>query len=143
MKYNVVKNKVENRGYGYNDDGSVIEFFDKESNWPIVSISKLKQFVVSTAFLAFLSLNDIEQKIIGNLAFELASTPLEEREEEKRYRLKANLPQLQMSNIYLCAYNDSFVLTNTLTFSPAKTIFTESELEEIDETGFIREEVTE
>jgi len=143
MKYSEVKNKVEDRGYGYDDDGSVIEILDKESHWPIASISKLKPFAVSTAFLAFLSLDDIEKKVIGNLAFELAATPLKEREEEKRYRLKAeNLPQIG-TNRYLCNYEDVWVLSDGDDTNYNQAIFTESELEHIDETGFVREEVTE
>jgi hypothetical protein len=144
MKYSEFEFFMNHVGLKINDFGSDKGFFvTNRHNDAIAWISKIEMHKISTNWTEFGRLTKDEQEFVIKKSYELACTPIEERQEEKRYRLKANLPQLQMSNIYLCAYNDSFVLTNTLTFSPAKTIFTESELEEIDETGFVREEVTE
>ena len=79
----------------------------------------------------------------------LSETPLAEREEEKRYYLRYEVPPLLRAvhakprylyrRIYDGYIDTSFSQTNDSTF---KTIFTESEIEQMDITGFVRVEVT-
>ena len=79
---------------------------------------------------------------------ELAKTPLAEREEEKKYYLLYDVPPLLRAvhakprylyrRIYDGYIDTSFSQTNDSTF---KTIFTESEIAEMDITGFQKEEV--
>ena len=138
MKYNVVKNKVEVMGYGYNDNGCFVEIFDKEYNCPVAKISKLKPFSISTTNTSFLFLDDIERKVIGKIVFDIAWTPPEEREEKKLYRLKF-VGHVDDGYEYLYILNGQ----RAMDIIDLATIFTESELKDIDETGFIREEVTE
>ena len=79
----------------------------------------------------------------------LSETPLAEREEEKRYYLRYDVPPLLRAvhakprylyrRIYDGYIDTSFSQTNDSTF---KTIFTESEIEQMDITGFVRVEVT-
>ena len=80
----------------------------------------------------------------------LSETPLAEREEEKKYYLLYDVPPLLRAvhakprylyrRIYDGYIDTSFSQTNDSTF---KTIFTESEIEQMDITGFEKEEVTE
>ena len=79
----------------------------------------------------------------------LSETPLAEREEEKRYYLRYEVPPLLRAvhakprylyrRIYDGYIDTSFSQTNDSTF---KTIFTESEIEQMDITGFVKAEVT-
>ena len=78
----------------------------------------------------------------------LSETPLAEREEEKRYYLRYDVPPLLRAvhakprylyrRIYDGYIDTSFSQTNDSTF---KTIFTESEIAEMDITGFKKEPV--
>ena len=80
----------------------------------------------------------------------LSETPLAEREEEKRYYLRYDVPPLLRAvhakprylyrRIYDGYIDTSFSQTNDSTF---KTIFTESEIAEMDITGFEKVKVTE
>lgn len=73
-----------------------------------------------------------------------ASTPVEERKEPKRWRLKVNLPAVSESyyndEVYLNQNRKSgkTVLSSCAETSDWKTIFTEKDLKDIDETGFKR-----
>ena len=79
----------------------------------------------------------------------LSETPLAEREEEKKYYLLYDVPPLLRAvhakprylyrRIYDGYIDTSFSQTNDSTF---KTIFTESEIEQMDITGFVKDEVT-
>ena len=79
----------------------------------------------------------------------LSETPLAEREEEKRYWLRYDVPpllravQAKPKYLYKRRYDGyidtSFSQTNDSMF---KTIFTESEIEDMDITGFEKVEVT-
>ena len=79
----------------------------------------------------------------------LSETPLAEREEEKKYYLLYDVPPLLRAvhakprylyrRIYDGYIDTSFSQTNDSTF---KTILTESEIEQMDITGFVKDEVT-
>lgn len=80
---------------------------------------------------------------------DFAKTPLAEREEEKKYYLLYDVPPLLRAvhakprylyrRIYDGYIDTSFSQTNDSMF---KTIFTESEIEQMDITGFVKVEVT-
>ena len=79
---------------------------------------------------------------------ELAKTPLAEREEEKRYWLRLVTPPILKKQVteylrkseYLEYYTTG--LSKNTGDEKIKTIFTESEIAQMDITGFQKEEVT-
>ena len=77
----------------------------------------------------------------------LSETPLSEREEEKRYYLRLVTPPIIKKQVpqYLCytEYLECFtvVLARDTGDDKIKTIFTESEIAEMDITGFKKEPV--
>ena len=75
---------------------------------------------------------------------ELAKTPLAEREEEKRYYLVLNLPLVNNVQRYLNKIKDQneYYLASKMENSGYQTIFTDSEISQMDITGFEKEEVT-
>ena len=79
---------------------------------------------------------------------ELAATPLTERKDEKKYYLRLVIPPILKRQVpeYLRESEHSERYTTGLSKNTVnekiKTIFTESEIEDMDITGFKKEEVT-
>ena len=111
----------------------------------LLTLSKVEVFVIDSHFSAFTDEGSREKRTIIEKAVKLASTPIGEREDEKRYRLKFenNLKEIYVLFDKLNAEWDYYSKGELIIKKNKKSIFTESELEHIDETGFIREEVTE
>lgn len=82
--------------------------------------------------------------VVFDILVDYASTPVEERKEPKRWRLKVNLPAVSESyyndEVYLNQNRKSgkTVLSSCAETSNWKTVFTEKDLKDIDETGFKR-----
>ena len=75
----------------------------------------------------------------------LSETPLAEREEEKRYYLKLTskvLSEEHYLNLIKRTTGDYYYLDDTDEVFGSKTIFTESEIAQMDITGFEKIEVT-
>jgi len=111
-----------------------------------LTLSKVEVFVIDSNFSAFTNEGSREKRTIIENAVKLASTPIEEREEEKRYRLKLTVNVLSGGNLYLVKnIKKNYLRLGHSNFSSKyyQTYFTKSELKDIDETGFVREEVTE
>lgn len=84
------------------------------------------------------TLLDIGDHIVGYV-----NTPLEEREEEKRYYLVLNLPLLNNVQRHLnkIKNQNEYYLGSKMENRGYQTIFTESEIAEMDITGFKKVEV--
>ena len=113
----------------------------------IGKVSKEYRYMMSTHYAGFEELPlPVAVKLFADMAM-LAQTPLAEREEEKRYWLRFTTPTLLkdlIPNGYLNIHRES----NELSLSSDKkdteyfkTIFTESEIAEMDITGFKKIEV--
>ena len=149
MKYSEFKTEVEKMGFVV-EDGTPI-YVDKSKNGEtLVSIGKHKQFWLDPGWSGFNHLTEDQKLKLYDLAYQLAKTPLAEREEEKRYYLLYDVPPLlravhaKPKYLYVrrCdGYKDtSFSQANDSAF---KTIFTESEISQMDITGFQKVEVNE
>ena len=111
-------------------------------------VSKKCRYSLSTIYEIF---EDLPEKVAFMLyenMMMLAETPLVEREEEKRYYLRYVVPPLLRAvhtkprYLYIrkCdGYKDT--LFNRTYYSSLQTIFTESEITQMDITGFVKEEV--
>ena len=111
-----------------------------------MSIGKHKQFWLDPGWSGFNKLTDDQKLKLYELGYELSKTPLAEREEEKRYwlKLKTTLP-LSEKFRYLVLYKPEgeYIILNKGESESYKSIFTESEIAEMDITGFEKVEVTE
>ena len=147
MKYSEFEREVEREGF--NVDGKSGTVYVDSTTDTVMSISTDDLFMFDCDWSAFVHLNrDVQEKLF-DLAYQLAKTPLAEREEEKRYYLRYDVPPLLRAvhakprylyrRIYDGYIDTSFSQTNDSMF---KTIFTESEIEQMDITGFIKVEVT-
>lgn len=111
-------------------------------------VSKKCRYSLSTIYEVF---EDLPEKVAFMLyenMVMLAETPLTEREEEKRYRLRYVTPPLLRRKLTAPEYLyirrcDGYIDTSlSAEDDPAfQTIFTESEIAEMDITGFVKEEV--
>jgi hypothetical protein len=146
MKYSEFEFFMNHVGLKINNFGSDKGFFvTNRHNDAVAWISKIEMHKISTNWTEFGHLTKEEQEFVIKKCYELACTPLDEREEEKQYRLKFenNLKEIYVlfdeSKSEWDYYDNGKFIGN----KNRKSIFTESELEHIDETGFVREEVTE
>ena len=152
MKYSEFKVEVEKMGFVVEDVGTPI-YVDKSKNGEtLVSIGKHNRFSLDPGWSGFNNLTEDQQLKLYDLAYQLAKTPLAEREEEKRYWLqKIPVPLLDKKGekkwlwkyTGTAPFNTFGVDTIKIDSELYKTIFTESEIAEMDITGFEKKEVTE
>ncbi len=150
MKYSEFKAEVEKMGFVVVDSGFPI-YIDKSANGEtLLSVGKNKRFWLDPGWGGFEQLEECQKLELYALGYKLAKTPLAEREEEKRYWLqKIPVPLLDKGTEkkWLWKYtrtspsNMFGVDTTKIDHELYKTIFTESEIAEMDITGFKKIEV--
>lgn len=153
MKTSEFKEAVEELGFKLektdNEIESELNISLTSSNETLASISLKTRYDIFIYFEDCPNLiNEEEQKKLFYLSVAYASTPIAEREEEKRYLLKIE-ENLMNEKLYIY-YDTDFnryrhiVESNLNTkMGGVKTVFTESELESMDLTGFEKVEVME
>ena len=145
MKYSEFKTEVEKLGYWVDIDHAPIYVDKSEGGETIIAIGKHKRFSVDPGWSGFHSIPEENQIVIYNLAHALTVTPLAEREEEKRYRLRivANLGfKDDQRFLNLNIEREEYFICSARQSEWVKTIFTESEISQMDITGFEKIEVS-
>ena len=127
MKYSEFKREIETRGLKIGICGGYIDVLD-EHDEPLLSVSTEYDFSICTDYSGFDELNKDDKKELFYLAVELASTPLKDREDEKKYYVKF------MERVYLVYYPKSrnYGVVSTREGVQGKTQFTEQEIKNID-----------
>ena len=146
MKYSEFRVEVEGIGLHIGVYELNIDVVDKHGD-TVGCIAKDVEMSMDTDFEDFRKLPQEKKIFVFESLYKLAKTPLAEREEEKRYWLRFTTPTLLkdlIPNGYLNIHRES----NELSLSSDKkdteyfkTIFTESEIAEMDITGFKKIEV--
>ena len=109
----------------------------------IGKVSKEYRYMMSTHYAGFEELPlPVAVKLFADMAM-LAQTPLAEREEEKRYRLRLNIPLIGSKEYLFMSSDKKQVYLGSGEWMGYQTIFTESEISQMDITGFQKVEVTE
>lgn len=146
MKYSEFKAEVEKLGLHLGVYESHIDVVDKHGD-TVSCIAKDVEMGIDTEYEDFKKLPQEQRVAVFESLYKLAKTPLAEREEEKRYYLRNISPLLRgCGRGYLMKHKDTLEYhAGTLNCSELfyKTIFTESEIAEMDITGFEKIEVTE
>ena len=151
MKYSEFIREVEKMGLNTTTVNGCVEVLNKYGEM-LLYVDMDYDFSISTEYTSFdeLDFDELDKEIkkkLFNLAVELASTPLDEREDEKRYRLR--LPFITDHRAYLNGFRNGFFVGNKSNVNKHKTkiIFTESEIEELKRKhnldSFVLEEVKE
>lgn len=147
MKYSEFKRDIEEMGYSI-VNGKDDLYVRKRRHRMIISIGLNSTYVIDSKFESFKDLEDLEKERLLNLAWQLASTPLDERVNEKRYRLK--LPFVKDDLKYLTVRKATGDLTVSYLapyYEDYQGEFTETEIKELKRKhnldSFVLEEVKE
>ena len=148
MKTKEFIEKVEALGYevGVGSFETDMNISDSDGH-ELAIVSKKHRFAMDTDMFDFVAyVNDDDAEKIATLLFEYSATPPSEREEEKRYYLRlATKIDVYEDRRYLNMDipNEKYTLSENKDDAYYKASFTESEIAEMDITGFQKVEVTE
>ena len=152
MKYSEFERTVKSMGLFINDHEGEI-YVEDDSQFPVLTVSKLDEMVIDTEYPAFIELPYGKKDTLLILVVTLAKTPLAEREEEKRYYLQeipVPLLDKEGEKKWLWKYTGRMVPSDVFGVDTDRihgklytSIFTESEIAELDITGFEKVEVEE
>ena len=146
MKYSEFKAEVEKMGYTFFENKYEVRILDNGA-CKLIIIDKTDTHVIDPNNVSYITLSHKDKTELLDLACELAKTPLAEREEEKRYWLrKLPVPLLDRSEEKKWLWRQrgtDIVGVDTLRVDHEKyqTIFAETEIAEMDITGFEKEPV--
>lgn len=145
MKYSEFKANIE--ALGYEIKNTISKIYVESTYETVISVDKRTRFSIDVDWTGFSQEPEDVLLAIFNHACELAKTPPTEREEEKRYYLrKIPVPLLKESgNRYFCKpLSPNYpprLDGDRRKSSRFQNIFTESEISQMDITGFERVEV--
>ena len=138
MKYSEFEREVEREGFNVDRKSGTV-YVDSTTD-TVMLISTDDLFMFGCDWSAFVHLNrDVQEKLF-DLTYQLAKTPLAEREEEKLYNVIFPTIQRDGNFIYMAKYNsngdplgidwsDSIYMKR----NPTNFAFTEQEIKDIDE----------
>ena len=141
MRYSEFKREVEKMGFVVDDSSTPIYVDKNEDGETLMSIGRHKQFWLDPGWSGFEALDEVQKLGLYALGYKLAKTPLVEREEEKKYRVKfpsitrwGNAVYLQKDTgdkdpIGVDWSPEDFIFYG----NPIDYIFTEQEIKDIDE----------
>ena len=137
MKYSEFKREVEKLGFTHST--RCAEIVVKVHGRTVMGVSTNREYIVDSEWDEFQSLHKKTQGELFDLAYQLAKTPLTEREEEKKYYLKLELPiPLEASSMRWLNQKvgaSKYHFGSQENIRDYKTIFTESEVAQMDLTG--------
>ena len=137
MTYEEFRDEVEALGLCIKEKGSLIRITTK-GDYYVADVNKEKEFEICTESLA--TLGDSKEKIL-DLCYQLAKTPIKERESKKYYLIHKLIRKRNFNNAYLhLDLNDGSFLTgsecvyiNVFEEACTKVQFTLDEIEGIKE----------
>ena len=138
MKYSEFEREVEKLGFTHNT--RCAEIVVKVHGRTVMGVSTNREYIVDNEWDEFQSLHKKTQGELFDLAYQLAKTPLAEREEDKLYNVIFPTIQRDGNFIYMAKNNsngdplgvdwsDSIYMKR----NPTKFAFTEQEIKDIDE----------
>ena len=138
MKYSEFEREVEKLGFTHNT--RCAEIVVKVHGRTVMGVSTNREYIVDSEWDDFQSLHKKIQGELFDLAYQLAKTPLAEREEEKKYRVKFPNVTRSGNSIYLEKKQNSednvgvdWSHEDFIFEEPHSYIFTEQEIKDIDE----------
>ena len=146
MKYSEFETEVIKMGFYIGYSPLYLFVVDRYTE-RLASISKEFDMWLDTEYQEFPKLPQEQRAALFDLLYVISKTPLAEREEEKKYYLRLVTPPILKKQVteylrkseYLEYYTTG--LSKDTGDEKIKTIFTESEIAEMDITGFEKEPV--
>ena len=146
MKYSEFETEVEKMGFYIGYSPLYLFVVDRYTE-RLASISKEFDMWLDTEYQEFPKLPQEQRAALFDLLYVISKTPLAEREEEKKYYLRLVTPPILKKQVteylrkseYLEYYTTG--LSKNTGDEKIKTIFTESEISQMDITGFEKEPV--
>ena len=88
----LIKRVMDIKGIeNYRQDGETLYFYASKQSGIVAYVNLIKKFKLATDFGNFSKLPSFSQELLLDLLCQYARTPLEEREEPKKYKLKLKL----------------------------------------------------
>lgn len=138
MKYSEFEREVEREGFNVDRKSGTV--YVDSTTGTVMSISTDDLFMFDCDWSAFVHLNRDVQEPLFDLAYQLAKTPLAEREEEKLYNIIFPTIQRDGNFIYMAKDNSNgdplgidWSDSTYMKRNPTKFAFTEQEIKDIDE----------
>ena len=138
MKYSEFEREVEKLGFTHNT--RCVEIVVKVHGRTVMGVSTNQEYIVDSEWDEFQSLHKKTQGELFDLAYQLAKTPLAEREEEKLYNVIFPTIQRDGNFIYMAKDNSNgdplgidWSDSTYMERNPTKFAFTEQEIKDIDE----------
>ena len=138
MKYSEFKREVEKLGFTHSKRCEQVVV--KVDGQTVMDISTGRKYIVDNEWNKYQQLNETTQGKLFDLAYQLAKTPLAEREEEKKYHVKFPNVTRGGNSIYLEKKQSSednvgvdWSHEDFIFEEPHSYIFTEQEIKDIDE----------
>ena len=129
--------RVEEMGFDAEERGDEVYLYGRDSNG-LAKISKKFKYTINTFYREFMDLNEGDKGLLLDLIFEYISTPVNEREEEKKFYLRHKFLKSSLRGITrensVVNYNTRDNVSYLADKQPAgciKTFFTLKEIEEI------------
>ena len=142
MKYSEFKREVEKLGFTHNT--RCAEIVVKVHGRTVMGVSTNREYIVDSEWDEFQSLHKKIQGELFDLAYQLAKTPLAEREEEKLYNIIFPTIQRDGNFIYMAKDNSNgdplgidWSDSTYMKRNPTNFAFTEQEIKDIDERYFL------
>ena len=138
MKYAEFEREVEKLGFTHSS--RCAEIVVKVHGRTVMGVSTNREYIVDSEWDEFQSLHKKTQGEIFELAYQLAKTPLAEREEDKLYNVIFPTIQRDGNFIYMAKDNSNgdplgidWSDSTYMKRNPTKFAFTEQEIKDIDE----------
>ena len=138
MKYSEFKREVEKLGFTYSKRCEQVAV--KVDGQTVMDISTGRKYIVDNEWNKYQQLNETTQEQLFDLAYQLAKTPLAEREEEKLYNVIFPTIQRDGNFIYMAKDNSNgdplgidWSSSDYMKRNPNSFAFTEQEIKDVDE----------
>ena len=134
MKYSEFEKEVKELGFEIEKDNhSSLRVVDNSAN-VILRIYTDCAYQIDNAYDSFDTLTQKDKEDIFKLAIELASTPLEEREDEKCFYLQMRGLRENVSYVNYAKGTSEYSFDNNCETQSFKIVFNESDVEKMPET---------
>lgn len=127
----LIKRVMEIEGIDdYRQDEGMLCFYASEQNGIVAYANRINKFDISTGYGNFSKLHSLSQELLLDLLYQYAMTPLEEREEPKKYKLRHKLVEFAYLNV---ENKKELAFSTDMEIGYIKTTFTIQEWEVLTE----------